>query len=141
MSDTIAQIERKLNLLELVREHPWPSLALAVGAGVALAGSGADTKAAAATLKATGGASSRLGDLLDVAAASAIAAASSVIEEHLDGYVSELKEAIGAPAKGGRRGVSGDGASGGDGAQGNGASRGSAEASPFDAEPGTPSRR
>lgn len=110
MSDTIAQLERKLNLLEIVREHPWPSIALAVGAGFALAGSNADAKAAAATVKATGGASSKLGELLDVAAASAITAASSVIEEKLEAYVGELKEAIGATPNSTTRSVSGNGA-------------------------------
>ena len=38
MSDTIAQLERKLNLLEVVREHPWPSVALAASAITLLAG-------------------------------------------------------------------------------------------------------
>lgn len=97
MSDTIAQLERKLNLLEIVREHPWPSLALAAGAGFALAGSRADVKAAAATVKATGGASSRLGELLDTAAASAVTLLAGALEQKIDGFVSELKSAIGAP--------------------------------------------
>ena len=102
MSDTIAQLERKLNLLEVVREHPWPSVALAAGAGFALAGSRADVKAAAATVKATGGASSRLGEMLDTAAASAITLLAGALEQRIDGFVSELKGAIGAPAERGR---------------------------------------
>jgi ElaB/YqjD/DUF883 family membrane-anchored ribosome-binding protein len=100
MSDTIAQLERKLNLLEVVREHPWPAVALAAGAGFALANTNADVKAAsataAATVKATGGASSRLGEVLDAAAASAITALSGVLEQKMDSFVSELKGAIGA---------------------------------------------
>lgn len=118
MSDTIAQLERKLNLLEVVREHPWPSVALAAGAGFALAGSRADVKAAAATVKATGGASSRLGDMLDTAAASAITLLAGALEQRIDGFVSELKGAIGAPAEGRRAQTStamGDGASSGNG--------------------------
>ena len=108
MSDTIAQLERKLNLLEVVREHPWPAVALAAGAGFALANTNADVKAAsataAATVKATGGASSRLGEVLDAAAASAITALSGVLEQKMDSFVSELKGAIGATD--GRRGSS-----------------------------------
>lgn len=96
MSDTIAQLERKLNLLELVREHPWPSLALAVGAGFALSGTRADVKAAAATVRATGGASSKLGELLDAAAASAITALAGSVEGRIDSFVSDIKSAIGA---------------------------------------------
>lgn len=98
MSDTIAQLERKLNLLEIVREHPWPSVALAAGAGFALANTNADVKAAAATVKATGGASNRLGVLLDAAAATAITALAEAMEGKLDSYVSEIKQAIGVPA-------------------------------------------
>lgn len=96
MSDTIAQLERKLNLLELVREHPWPSIALAVGAGFALAGTRADVKAAAATVKATGGASNKLGELLDAAAASAITALAGSVEGRIDSFVADIKSAIGA---------------------------------------------
>jgi hypothetical protein len=99
MSDTIAQLERKLNLLEVVREHPWPSVALAAGAGFVLAGSRVDVKAAAATVKATGGASSKLGELLDTAAAGAITLLAGALEHRIDGFVSELKGAIGAPAE------------------------------------------
>lgn len=103
MSDTITQLEQKLNLVEVVREHPWPSLAAAVGAGFLLAGSKADVKAAAATVKATGGASNRLGELLDVAAASAITALSAALQDQIDNVVGELKGAIGATTNGSAR--------------------------------------
>ena len=59
MSTTIEQLEQKLNVTQMVRDHPWPALALAFGAGVALSGSRSDVKAAAATLAATKGASSK----------------------------------------------------------------------------------
>ena len=65
MSSTLAELERKLNVTEVVKEHPWPALALAIGAGVLLSGSSADVKAAAATVTATKGASSKLGSALD----------------------------------------------------------------------------
>ena len=58
MSTTLAQLEQKMNVMEIVRDHPWPALALAVGAGVLLSGSSTDIKAAAATAAATKGASS-----------------------------------------------------------------------------------
>src|SRR6185436_15689977 len=60
MSSTFAELEQKLNVVEMVKEHPWPALALAVGAGVLLSGSGSDVKAAAATATATKGASSKI---------------------------------------------------------------------------------
>src|SRR5262249_35673835 len=65
MCSTLAELERKLNIADIVRDHPWASLALAVGAGFLLSGSERDVKAAAATVAATKGASSKLGSALD----------------------------------------------------------------------------
>ena len=52
MSSTLVELENKLNVVQMVRDHPWPALAVAVGAGVLLSGSTADVKAAAATVTA-----------------------------------------------------------------------------------------
>src|ERR671919_1229510 len=97
MSDTLAQLEHKLNVMEIVRDHPWPSLALAAGAGFALAGTRADVKAAAATVKATEGASSKLGALLDDLAATLLGGVSAALSQRVDGLVSELKTALASP--------------------------------------------
>jgi hypothetical protein len=106
MSDTLAQLERKVNVMQIVRDHPWPALAVALGAGFALAGSRVDAKAAAATLAATGGASSRVGSLLDDVAARVISGASEALNSRIDGWVDELKAAIGAGEVGPRTDVS-----------------------------------
>ncbi len=97
MSDTLAELERKLNVMQIVRDHPWPALGLALGAGVLLSGSGADVKAAAATATATKGASSRVGAVLDDMVAALMTGVNAALQERLDGWVSELKGAIGAP--------------------------------------------
>ncbi|HEY9479811.1 MAG TPA: DUF3618 domain-containing protein, partial [Gemmatimonadaceae bacterium] len=97
MSDTIAQLEQKLNVMQMVREHPWPAVAVAAGLGVLLAGSKADVKAAAATVKATGGASDKLGGLLDDAASRLITGVSAALSTRVDEWVDELKDAIGSP--------------------------------------------
>ena len=68
ISTTLAQLEQKTNVAQIVKDHPWPALAVAFGAGVLLSGSSADVKAAAATATATKGASSKVGTLLDDAA-------------------------------------------------------------------------
>jgi membrane protein involved in colicin uptake len=100
MSDTLAQLEHKLNVMQVVRDHPWPAIAVAAGAGFALANSRADVKAAAAAVKATGGASSKVGALLDDLAASVIGGVSAALSERVDNLVGELKAAIGAPTDG-----------------------------------------
>ena len=97
MSDTIAQLEQKLNVMQMVREHPWPAVAVAAGLGVLLAGSKADVKAAAATVKATGGASDKLGGLLDDAASRLITGVSAALSTRVDEWVDDLKDAIGSP--------------------------------------------
>ena len=97
MSSTLAQLEHKLNVVQLVRDHPWPALAAAVGVGVLLSGSQADVKAAAATAAATRGASNRIGPALDDIVANLVTAVSTAFQDRVQGWVDEIKEAIGAP--------------------------------------------
>jgi uncharacterized protein DUF3618 len=97
MSSTLAELERKLNVAEIVRDHPWASLALAVGAGVLLAGSDRDVKAAAATVAATKGASSKVGEALDDMVASLVGGIHQALDDRVTTWVGELKGAIGAP--------------------------------------------
>src|SRR5829696_2331065 len=94
ISDTLEQLEHKLNVTQLVRDNPWPALALAVGAGVLLSGSRADVKAAAATVTATRGASGRIGTVLD-----------DLVEQRIEGLANEVKRAIGAPVNAGNSGI------------------------------------
>jgi hypothetical protein len=98
MSSTFAELEQKLNVMEVVKANPWPAIALAVGAGVLLSGSGSDVKAAAATVAATKGASNKLGDALDEVVASLMTGVHGAIESRVEGWVGELKDAIGAAA-------------------------------------------
>jgi hypothetical protein len=98
MSSTLAELEQKLNLTQVVKDHPWPALALAVGAGVLLSGSGADVKAAAATATATRGASSKMGAALDDIVARLMTGVHGALEDRINGWVDELKDAIGAPS-------------------------------------------
>ncbi|HVD05494.1 MAG TPA: DUF3618 domain-containing protein, partial [Gemmatimonadaceae bacterium] len=96
MSETLSQLEQKVNVMQIVRDHPWPALAVAVAAGAALAGTKADVKAAAATVGATKGASSKIGTLLDDVVASLVIGVHGAFESKLERWVNELKVAIGA---------------------------------------------
>jgi hypothetical protein len=97
MSSTLAELEHKLNVMQIVRDHPWPALAAAVGAGVLLSGSSVDVKAAAATVTATKGASSKLGSALDDVVATLMTGVHQALDDRITGWVDELKGAIGAP--------------------------------------------
>lgn len=97
MSDTLSQLEQKMNLMQMVKDNPWPALAIAVGAGVLLSGSGADIKAAAATVGATKGASSKVGSALDDIVAQLMNGLRGAVEQRVEGFVDEIKGAIGAP--------------------------------------------
>src|SRR5215213_6374279 len=97
MSTTLAQLEQKLNVMQVVREHPWPALAVALGAGVLLSGSRADVKAAAATVTATKGASGRIGTVLDDLVSQVVQSFHGVVEQRIEGLATQVKQAIGAP--------------------------------------------
>ena len=99
MSTTLHQLEHKLNIMQVVRENPWPALALAVGAGVLLSGSRTDIKAAAATVAATQGASSKVGTVLDDVVASLVGGLHDAFDSRVNSLVNELKSAIGAPTR------------------------------------------
>ena len=96
MSGTIQELEQKLNLAQMVRDHPWPALALAVGAGVLLSGSRADVKAAAATAAATKGASSKIGSALDDVVAQLVTAAQEALQGQVNTLMGDVKTMLGA---------------------------------------------
>ena len=52
VSGTIEGVKQKVDVVGLVKQHPWPALAAAFLAGVALSASGADRRAASATARA-----------------------------------------------------------------------------------------
>jgi uncharacterized protein DUF3618 len=97
MSTTLQQLEHKLNLMQVVRDNPWPAIAVAVGAGVLLSGSRTDVKAAAATVAATRGASSKVGTVLDDVVSNLVRGLHEAFETRITSLVDELKTAIGAP--------------------------------------------
>ena len=100
ISNTLNQLEQKVNVAQIVKDNPWPAVGLAVGVGFLLSGSRVDVKASATTLAATRGASSRLGTVLDDLVASLMGGLSAALEQRVEGLVTELKTAIGAPTDG-----------------------------------------
>jgi hypothetical protein len=103
MSSTLSELEGKLNLVQVVKDHPWPAIALAVGAGFALSGSRADVKAAAATVAATKGAPSKIGDLLDDLVASMMGGITLALQQRAEGLVEQVRTSMGVPRATARR--------------------------------------
>ncbi len=97
MSTTLTELEQRLNVVQVVRDHPWPALAVAFGAGLALSASGADKKAAVATVAATKGSTTKIGAALDDIVANLMSGVHGVLQDRIDGWVDELKGAIGVP--------------------------------------------
>ena len=97
MSDTLQELEQKMNVAQIVKNNPWPALALAVGAGYILSGSRADVKAAAATVTATRGASGRLRNVLDELVSQVVQAFHGAIEHRIETVAQDVRKAIVAP--------------------------------------------
>ena len=73
MSGAIAELERKVDVAEKVRNHPWAAVGVAFGAGIALSASRVDVRAARVTADATKETGSKLGGALDGVVAALIA--------------------------------------------------------------------
>ena len=94
MSVAIAELERKVDVSQRVKEHPWAAVAVAFGAGVALSASKADVKAAQVTSQATRDTGSKLGGALDGVLAALIAGATQAFHSRIDGMVEEVVTSI-----------------------------------------------
>ena len=121
ISDTLSELENKLNVTQMVRDNPWPAIALAVGAGVLLSGTQADVKAAAATVVATKGASGRVGSVLDELVSQVVQGFHGAFEQRLELLAGEVKRAIGAPLTTGPRATTGYASANTNAMDGNGA--------------------
>jgi uncharacterized membrane protein len=94
MSGAIAELERKVDVTQKVRDHPWAAVAVAFGAGVALSASKADVRAAQVTSQATKDTGSKLGVALDGVVAALIAGVTEAFHSRIDGMVEEVVTSI-----------------------------------------------
>ena len=125
MSSTLSQLERKLNVSQVVKDNPWPAVGVAFGAGLLLSGTRSDVKAGAATLMATKGASARIAPALDDIVARLMQGVGAALQAHVDTLIDDVKRAIGAPVDGSHGGspmgfadVPGSSSTGGSGGMG-----------------------
>jgi hypothetical protein len=94
MSGAIAELERKVDVTQKVRDHPWAAVAVAFGAGVALSTSRADVRAAQVTSQATKDTGSKLGGALDGVVAALIAGVTEAFHSRIDGMVADVVTSI-----------------------------------------------
>lgn len=97
MSSTLNQLERKLNVSQIVKDNPWPAVGVAFGAGLLLSSTKSDVKAGVATLAATKGASSKIAPALDDIVARLMQGVGAALQGHVDTLINDVKQAIGAP--------------------------------------------
>jgi hypothetical protein len=101
MTSTLAELEQKLNLSQIVRDNPWPALGIALGAGFLLSGSGADVKAAEATRSLASttrdGTRSRIAPALDDALSRLMSGLAVAVNYQVDRIVEDVQRVIGVP--------------------------------------------
>jgi ElaB/YqjD/DUF883 family membrane-anchored ribosome-binding protein len=93
----VSSVKDRLDVMQVVRDHPWSSLAVAVAAGVAVAASGADRTAASAAADASRTAAKKTVEAAKSGAQSLKSAASSAADssaEHARQAPSKARSAI-----------------------------------------------
>jgi Protein of unknown function (DUF3618) len=94
MSNAIDELERKVDVTQRVKDHPWIAVGVAFGAGIALSASKADVQAAKVTADATQKTGSKLGTALDGVVAALIAGVAEAFHSRVDSAVSQVVTSI-----------------------------------------------
>ena len=94
MSGAIAELERKVDVTQRVKDHPWTAVGVAFGAGIALSASRADVRAAKVTAGATRETGSKLGDALDGVVAALIAGVAEAFHSRIEDAVKDVVTSI-----------------------------------------------
>jgi predicted anti-sigma-YlaC factor YlaD len=94
MSNAIAELERKVDFTQKIREYPLASIGIAFGAGVALSASRVDVKAARVTSDATKQTGTKLGSALDGVVAALVTGVTAALHQRIDGAVKEVVSSI-----------------------------------------------
>jgi len=94
MADAIAELERKANVAEKVREHPWAALAIAFGAGLALSRSSSESKAPQVSADAKRETGSKLGGAFDQLVTAAIGGIVGALHSRVDDVVSSVVKRV-----------------------------------------------
>jgi predicted RecB family endonuclease len=94
ISESIAQLEQRLNIVDRIKENPLPAVGLALAAGLVLSQSGADRKAAEVTTSATRDTGSKLSEALDGVVATLVTSVTAAFHDRIDEAMKELATMI-----------------------------------------------
>jgi Protein of unknown function (DUF3618) len=94
MSGAIAELERKVDVTQRVKDHPWTAVGVAFGAGIALSASRADVRAAKVTADATRETGGKLGGALDGVVAALIAGVAEAFHSRIEDAVKDVVTSI-----------------------------------------------
>ena len=94
MSGAIAELERKVDMTQKVKDRPWTAVGVAFGAGIALSASRADVRAAKVTADATRETGTKLGSALDGVVAALIAGIAEAFNSRIEDAVKEVTASV-----------------------------------------------
>ena len=94
MAGAIAELEKKADIAERVREHPWAALAIVFGAGIVLSRSRVQMPAPKAALDATRQTGSKLGSAFDQVLTAAIGGVVGALHSRVDDVVSSVVKSV-----------------------------------------------
>ena len=94
MSNAISELEKKADIPQKIRDNPWPALAIAFGAGLALSASGADARAGRASVDAAQKTGSKLGAALDDVLATTVGGVAAAFQSRIDDALKDLVASI-----------------------------------------------
>jgi uncharacterized membrane protein len=94
MSGAIAELERKVDVTQKVKDHPWTAVGVAFGAGIALSASRTDVRAAKVTADATRETGTKLSVALDGVVAALIAGVAEAFNSRIEDAVKDVVASI-----------------------------------------------
>src|SRR5687767_16005298 len=100
MAGAIAELEKKADIAEKVREHPWAALAIAFGAGLALSRSPVEVKAPQVAVDGTRQTGNKLGTAFDQIVTAAIGGMVGALHSRVDDVVGSVVKTVQSTPRG-----------------------------------------
>jgi Protein of unknown function (DUF3618)/DUF883 C-terminal glycine zipper region len=97
MSTTLAELEQRMNVMQRIRDNPWPAIGIAVGAGVALGAAGSRRRGAPASIDVAPTSGRRLRFVLDGILVYLLRSLRQVAEGQIDSVMDDLRTSLRKP--------------------------------------------